>query len=87
MGPQRGVTLGICMGCRVSFSPKATVHVGQPGVCRYNVPASTLHGLGQRFSTFLMLQPINTVLHVMVTPNHKISVATHFAIMNCNVNL
>lgn len=75
------------MGCRVSFSPKATVHVGQPGVCRYNVPASTLHGLGQRFSTFLMLQPINTVLHVMVTPNHKISVATHFAIMNCNVNL
>lgn len=28
--------------------------------------------LNQRFSVFLMLQSWNTVLHGMVTPNHKI---------------
>ena len=48
--------------------------------------------IGQCFSTFLMLQPFNTVLHVVVTPNHTIiSLLFHncnFAtVMNCNVNI
>jgi hypothetical protein len=30
-----------------------------------------LFGLGQWFSTFLMLQTINTVPHVVMTPDHK----------------
>lgn len=30
-----------------------------------------IHPLGQWFSTFLMLWPVNTIPHVAVTPNHK----------------
>jgi hypothetical protein len=48
--------------------------------------------LKEWFSTFLMLWPFNTVLHVVVTSNHKIiSLLLHncnFAVViNCNVNI
>ena len=47
--------------------------------------------LTQCFSTFLMLPPLNTVPHVVVTPNHKIISLLlrdyNFAnVMNHNVN-
>ena len=48
--------------------------------------------LKQWFSTFLMLQPFNTVIHIMVSPNHKIiSLPLHHCnfstVMNGNVNI
>jgi hypothetical protein len=45
----------------------------------------------QWFLAFPMLQPFNTVPHVVGTPNHKIILLLHsysFAtVMNCNVNV
>jgi hypothetical protein len=48
--------------------------------------------LEQRFPTFLMLRPFDTVPHAVVTPNHKIiSLKLHncnfAAVMNQNVNI
>jgi hypothetical protein len=50
------------------------------------------HVLGQWFSMFLMLQPLNTVPCIVVTPPitlfllllHK---GNFFTVMNCNVNV
>lgn len=46
-----------------------------------NLPNRGTYLLGQWFSTFLLLGPLDTVLHVVVTPNHKI---TLLLLHNCN---
>ena len=60
--------------------------------CHYGEHLSKRKVLEQRFSTFLMLRPFNTVPHVVVTPNHNIiSIllhSCHFAtVINRSVNV
>ena len=53
--------------------------------------SSLAHLLEEWFSTFLMMQPFNTVPHAVGTPNHKVlSWLLHnckFNVMSCYINI
>lgn len=53
-----------------------SVSEGQLGSCRNTLVTMELIVRRQWFSTFLMLRLFNIAPHTMVTPNHKIFIAT-----------
>lgn len=69
-----GVCVCVCLHVHthVTLPAHVIIPVNNRGKILWDI-VSTSANLDQCFSTFLMLRPFNTVPHVVLTLNHKIS--------------